>query len=472
MEAFRTLGLSEQLCKALADAQFVEPTAIQAGTIPLGLAGKDVLGGASTGSGKTLAFGAPIIEKITPGAGIQALIMVPTRELAEQVAHELQKFSRYYDIVTEAVYGGVGIEPQIRRIRDADIVVGTPGRLLDHLERRTLDLSMVHFLVLDEADRMLDMGFIDDVTSIIEHCPKERQTFLFSATLSADINHIAKRYMKNPEQVAIDSYVDPSKLKQVFYDVPKELKFSLLFHLLQHEHPGLIMVFCNTQRNTDFVANQLTAQGIDATAIHGGLSQNQRSRVMDHFKSNRVSVLVCTDVAGRGLDVKGVSHVYNYDIPPSAKEYVHRVGRTARAGADGIAINIVSVYDYDNFREVLKHGDMNIEQVALPDFARIPILQTEHDRRFGRGRAGGYTGGRGFGRQRGGARHREGGDRGGRGFGGGRGRSFGGRSRSYGGRSEGRGYRSSGYRGRPRSEGSSSRVGERSLYSRQSGYRA
>lgn len=453
MELFTKLGLSAPLCKALADAGFTEPTPIQAETIPLGLAGKDVLGGASTGSGKTLAFGAPLLERLEKGKGVQALIMTPTRELAEQVAKELQRFGKYYALTTVAVYGGVSIEPQIRMVSRADIVVGTPGRILDHLERNTLDLSSVRFLVLDEADRMLDMGFIEDVTTIIEECPTERQTFLFSATLSPDITHIAKKYLHDPVTVAIDSYVDPSKLKQVFYDVPRELKFSLLFYLLQHEHPGLIMVFCNTQRNTDFVAHQLTAQGIDATAIHGGLSQNQRTRVMEHFKSNRVSVLVCTDVAGRGLDVKGVSHVYNYDIPASAKEYVHRVGRTARAGADGIAINIVSSFDYDNFREVLKQGDMHIEQLPLPEFPRAFIKPTEH-RRF-RGGSGGRFGER---------------------------RSFGGRtSEGYRGRRPREGYgrssgRSYGSDSRRRyghlSSGSSQRYGRASSRSSSSGYRA
>jgi ATP-dependent RNA helicase DeaD len=461
MEAFRQLGLTEQLCKALADARFTEPTPIQAETIPLGLAGKDVLGGASTGSGKTLAFGAPILEQLTKGKGVQALILTPTRELAEQVAKELQRFGTYHALTTIAVYGGVSIEPQIRMLSRADIVVGTPGRVLDHLERGTLTLAQVRFLVLDEADRMLDMGFIDDVTGIIEQCPQERQTFLFSATLSPDITLIAKRYMRDPQQVAIDSYVDPSKLKQVFYDVPRELKFSLLLHLLQHEHPGLIMVFCNTQRNTDFVARQLTVQGIDATAIHGGLSQNQRTRVMEHFKSNKVSVLVCTDVAGRGLDVKGVSHVYNYDIPPSSKEYVHRVGRTARAGSEGIAINIVSSFDYDNFREVLKNTELTIEQVPLPAFPRAFIKPVE-ERRF-RGSFGGSRGGeRSYGRSsaRGSFRGRSSEGRGSYG------RSRGG-ERSYG-RSSARGS----FRGRSREgSGFSSRSSSRYARSEGEGYR-
>ncbi len=332
MESFKKLGLSEKLAKALSEFGFEQPREIQEKTIPLAMAGKDIIGGSATGSGKTLAFGASIIEKAIKGKGVQALILTPTRELAEQVADSLIKFSRYYNLEICTVYGGVSIEPQMRYLRYADVVVGTPGRILDHLERRTLDLSKVKTLVLDEADRMLDMGFIDDVVKIIESCPKERQTMLFSATISRDIELIAKKYMKHPESIELESYVDPSKLKQVYYDASQDLKFSLLLHLLKHEHPGLIMIFCNTQRNTDFIADNLARYGIDATAIHGGLSQAKRTRVMDNFRNNQVSVLVCTDVAARGLDIKNVSHVYNYDLPNSSKEYVHSIGRTARAG--------------------------------------------------------------------------------------------------------------------------------------------
>src|SRR3989344_6045984 len=284
MESFKKLGLSEKLAKVLKSLGFEKPREIQEKTIPLAMAGKDVIGGSATGSGKTLAFGASIIEKVVKGKGVQALIMTPTRELAEQVADTLIKFSSSYNFEVAAVYGGVSIEPQMRRLRYADVVVGTPGRILDHLERRTLDLRNVKTLVLDEADRMLDMGFIDDVEKIIKQCPKERHTMLFSATISPDIAHIANRHMKNPINVqSVESMVDPSKLKQVFYDVPSNLKFSLLVHLLKHEHSGLIMVFCNTQRNTDFVADNLMRFEIDAVAIHGGLTQAKRSKIMEHF---------------------------------------------------------------------------------------------------------------------------------------------------------------------------------------------
>src|SRR3989344_942357 len=311
MEAFKKHGISEELAKALKEAGFTELREIQEKTIPLALAGKDIIGGSATGSGKTLAFGASIIDKAEHGKGVQALIMTPTRELAEQVSMSLKKFSKYKKLFITAVYGGVGIVPQVHDLKRADVVVGTPGRLLDHLERRTLDLKNVKTLVLDEADRMLDMGFIDDVEKIIKQCPKERHTMLFSATISPDIAHIANRHMKNPVNVqSVESMVDPSKLKQVFYDVPSNLKFSLLVHLLEKEHKGSVMVFCNTRRNADFIVKNLERYGFDALAIHGGLNQNKRSMVMGKFHSSKVQILVCTDVASRGLDIKNVSHIY------------------------------------------------------------------------------------------------------------------------------------------------------------------
>ena len=232
MEKFKKLKLSEGILRAIKEAKFEEPSEIQEKTIPLVLEGRDLIGSSATGSGKTLAFGAGIIEKIKKGYGIQALILTPTRELAEQVTDHLKMFAKYYDFVIKEIYGGVSINPQIQALTKADIVVGTPGRILDHLGRRTLNLSRVKFLVLDEADKMLEMGFIEDVQEIIEKCPRERQTLLFSATISQDIEKIVKRYMRNPVYVEVESYVDSSKLHQIFYDVPQNLKFSLLVHLL------------------------------------------------------------------------------------------------------------------------------------------------------------------------------------------------------------------------------------------------
>lgn len=373
MESFRKLGLSEQLLNLLGKAGFSKPSEIQEEVIPLILEGKDVIGGSATGSGKTLAFGAGIIEKTEKEKGLQVLILAPTRELAEQIGEVFKKFSAYKKLSVAVVYGGVNIERQIRELRTAEIAVGTPGRILDHLERRTINFSKLRILVLDEADRMLDMGFIRDVEKIVKNCPKKRQTLLFSATISFEVEHLAKKHMINPKMISLESHVDPTKLKQIYYDVPRNMKFSLLVHLLQKENIGLVMVFCNTRHNTDFVADNLKNLGIDAIAIHGGLTQEKRNKIMQKFHEKKVCVLVCTDIAARGLDIKGVSHVYNYDIPKTSKEYIHRIGRTARAGKEGIVINILADRDYENFGNVLKDELLHIEKENIPEIKNIRI---------------------------------------------------------------------------------------------------
>ena len=382
MEYFRKLGIIKPILESIGDEQFEMPTEIQEKAIPLILAGKDVIAEAATGSGKTLAFASDIIQKSDKGKGIQALVLTPTRELAQQDASALGGFSRYKPLKIVAVFGGVSINPQIKILRTADVVIGTPGRILDHIGRKTLELGKVNTLVLDEADRMLDMGFIDDVKKIIRECPLERQTLLFSATISADVTLLARRYMKEPVKVAAETYVDPKKLTQVYYDVPDNLKFSLLVHLLKHEKAGLVMVFCNTRNNTDFVADNLKAAGINALAIHGGLSQDKRDRAMKQFHAQHVYVLVCTDVAARGLDIPGVSHIYNYDIPKYSKDYIHRIGRTARAGKEGIAINILASKDYDSFRRVMRLKDVTITEERLPEVKKVRTRREERPKTF------------------------------------------------------------------------------------------
>ena len=356
MDKFRKLGISEQILRVIEEEGFEEPTEIQEKSIPITLEGRDVIAGASTGSGKTLAFGTRIIQNSKKDFGIQALILTPTRELAEQIARALIKFSRYDKKHIIAVYGGVSMMPQIEGLERAEIVVATPGRTLDHLQRGTINLKHVKILVLDEADRMLDMGFIEDVGKIISQCPRDRQTLLYSATISNDIARLAKRWLKQPVEISAEPFVDPEKLGQVYYDVPDSLKFSLLKHLLENEKSKLVMVFCNTRTNVDFVANNLKAMGIEASPIHGGFSQSRRNNVMEHFNSSKSHILICTDVAARGLDIKEVTHIYNYDLPAEAKEYIHRIGRTARAGEEGKVINIVTSRDYDNFSDVLRYN--------------------------------------------------------------------------------------------------------------------
>jgi len=450
MNEFAKLGLSAGMLKILEESGITSPTHIQEKSIPLVLAGKDVLGSSATGSGKTIAFGAGIIERISSGNGIKCLVLTPTRELAEQVGKNLEKYSKHVGLRVVEIYGGVSIGPQKNALRYADIVVGTPGRVLDHLRNASLDLSKIKFLVLDEADRMLDMGFIDDVVTIIDKCPRERQTLLFSATISSDISRIAKHYMREPVLIESESQVDPTKLHQIYYDVPSNLKFSLLVHLLRNEQKGLVMVFCNTRRNADYVVHNLERNRIDAIAIHGGLAQNKRSRIMEQFHSSKVLILVCTDVAARGLDIKNVSHVYNFDIPKTSTDYIHRIGRTARAGKDGIAISIVAQRDYDSFRRVLSDPQITIKQESVPEVQPIAVRFKERETdRDNRGRLT-FGGGRGFGGRRDhgdrggrsfGGRGSSGGSRGGSRFGGGRGDSRGGgRSfgRSFGGGSRGR----------------------------------
>lgn len=377
---FKDMGLSPQLINTIEKLSYTVPTIIQKKSISYIVKGKDVIGKSATGSGKTLAFGCGVVERILPKKGVQALILTPTRELAEQVKEELRILSND-KLKILAVYGGVSINPQIKLLDIAEVVVATPGRLLDHLNRRTIDLSKIKLLVLDEADRMLDMGFIDDVEKIIKNTPKKRQTLFFSATISGEIIGLANNYMNNPIEVSGTEMVDPSKLKQVFYDVDRNMKLALLVYLLKNEKSGLVMVFCNTRRNTDFVVKNLKVNKIPTTAIHGGLSQNKRSRTLDRFNDSKVHVLVCTDVASRGLHIEKVSHIYNYDIPKDAKDYVHRIGRTARAGEEGKVINILSEQDHDNFRRIKqKYTEYSIERQNTPFLKRVTIIKPSKKR--------------------------------------------------------------------------------------------
>jgi len=397
---FKKLGLSDELLKSLREMGFTQPTDIQKKTIPLALQGKDIIAGSETGSGKTLAFGAGIIQDSQRKKSIQALILTPTRELAEQIVKAMRGFAKYKPLKMTAIYGGVSINPQFEALKVADIVVGTPGRILDHIERNSINLSNVKHLVLDEADRMLDMGFLDDVSKIMRQCPKQRQMLLFSATIPSEIVHLSKKFMNNPIKVDSNSYVDPKKLKQVYYDVKNSIKFSMLVHLLKEEKGSLVMVFCNSRHYTDVVAKNLKKTGIDAMSIHGGLSQARRLQVLDKFNSKTTFVLVCTDVAARGLDIPGVSHVYNYEIPHDSKQYIHRIGRTARAGKNGIVINLISDRDHENFSKVLQDHDVFVERREKPEVKKVEMsrVQTESSNSGRHTRERSPRGGRSFGR--------------------------------------------------------------------------
>ncbi|MBI2105783.1 DEAD/DEAH box helicase [Candidatus Woesearchaeota archaeon] len=375
---FENLDISIDLLKTIQKLGYNEPTEIQEKSIPLILRRKDVIGESATGSGKTLAFGCGILDQVTPNKGLQALVLVPTRELAEQVKESLNSFSERRKIKAIAVYGGVAINPQMTALKRTEVVVATPGRLLDHMKQRTVNLTGIKILVLDEADRMLDMGFIKYVERIIQSCPRKRQTLFFSATISSEIKNLADKYMQNPIRVSAKKLVDPSKLKQIYFNASRGLKLPLLVSLLKNERTGLVMVFCNTRFNTDFVVKNLRLNEVDALAIHGGLTQSKRSKMMSSFSNSKIGVLVCTDVASRGLHIENVSHIYNYEIPKDSKDYIHRIGRTARAGESGKVINLLSEQDHDNFARVRRdYSSFNIEKVDMPKLDRIVISKRE-----------------------------------------------------------------------------------------------
>ena len=397
---FEDFKLSKELMDTIKKLGFTSPTQIQDKSIPLILKGRDVVGESATGSGKTLAFGCGIIEKVIPKNGLQALILEPTRELAEQVKNMLKQLSKDKHLTIIPIYGGVSINPQINDLKKAEVIIATPGRLLDHIHRRTVDTSKVSLLILDEADRMFDMGFIGDVERIIHDCPRERQTLFFSATITPNIKDLARKHMIEPVTVLAENMVDPSKLKQVYYSVPRNMKLSLLIDLLNNEKSGLIMIFCNTRRSVDFLTKNLRANKINAIAIHGGLSQNKRTNTMGLFNNAKVNVLICTDVASRGLHIENVSHVYNYEIPLNPKDYVHRIGRTARAGKEGKVVNLLSENDYSNFDNIQReYNTFIIESMKKSDFKTIYPVREE--RRYGSERPQGrYTHERRYGSER------------------------------------------------------------------------
>lgn len=375
---FKDLGLSEDILSAI---EFTQATQIQEKTIPVLLTGSDVIAQSATGSGKTFAFGAPLIQNIQKGKAAQALILTPTRELAQQVSKELTKFARNKKLNVACIYGGVAMNPQTAALRHCEIIVATPGRLLDHISRRSANLSRVKVLVLDEADLMLDMGFIDDITDIIKECPATRQTVLFSATFPHKIEELARKYMIKPTKIIVKEHIDPSLLSQVYYEVAEKVKSSALIFLLKKDTPTATIVFCNTQRMTDAVARTLQKEGFKTLAIHGGLSQSKRTNILDMFHKKKIDILVCTDVASRGLDIKGVSHIYNFDIPRNEKEYTHRIGRTARAGKSGSACSLVSKRDRGDFNYILKNFQQKITRGDLPQFDKVELVRESEEPR-------------------------------------------------------------------------------------------
>lgn len=370
---FEEMNIKTEIMRAVKELGFTEAMEIQAKCIPTVLEGKDIIGQSQTGSGKTAAFGLPILSKINKGEGLQAIILTPTRELCVQVNDAIKSFAKYTGLRTVCVYGGVSIEPQISGLRQAELVVGTPGRVLDHIDRRTMNLSKIKFFVLDEADKMLEMGFIDDVKKILRNIPSNKQSLLFSATMPAPIKTIIREHFKNPIHIQGQSKVDKSLLKQTYYNLRPEQKFSLLVHLLK-TNLGISLVFCATRHEVDMVESNLNNNGLKAKAIHGGLTQNRRMEVVEALKKEYIQILVATDVAARGLDIRNITHVYNYDLPKNSDEYIHRIGRTARAGESGEAVTLLTQHDYANFQSVLTDRTIRVEKKDIPVH---PILKFE-----------------------------------------------------------------------------------------------
>ncbi len=383
---FELLELDERIISALKDEGIDSPTEIQKLAIPEIKSGKDVIGISSTGSGKTLAFGAPIIEKVVKGAGLQVLIMAPTRELALQIAGEMRKFSRHYKLRIAAVHGGVSIYPQIEQIHQSEIVVGTPGRLIDLIQRGEIDLSRLKIAVLDEADKMVDMGFIDDVEFIFSNIPKDKQVLLFGATISNEIEDLKRKHMNEPVYARARAHVKRENLKQYYYNVKTHEKFSLLMHLLRKHEDESALVFCSTRVMVERVAFNLRKHGISCDMIHGKLNQPKRMQIMKEFNAGKFRVLVASAVAARGIDIKKLPRIYNYDLSDDAEEYIHRIGRTARAGESGEAITLLSERDYRTFDQILNRYRVQVEELETEDFPNVPFSKAplrplgEHER--------------------------------------------------------------------------------------------
>lgn len=369
MTKFEDLGISQATLNAVLRMGFEEATPIQAQTIPLSLENKDVIGQAQTGTGKTAAFGIPLVEKIdTHREAIQGIIIAPTRELAIQVSEELYKIGAGKRVRVLPIYGGQDIGRQIRSLKKSPhIIVGTPGRLIDHINRRTIRLDHVQTVILDEADEMLNMGFIEDIEAILAEIPENRQTLLFSATMPAPIQRIAEKFMKDPEIVRVKTKeMTVPSIEQYYLEVQEKNKFDVLTRLLDIQSPELAIVFGRTKRRVDELSEALNLRGYTAEGIHGDLSQAKRLSVLRKFKEGTIDVLVATDVAARGLDISGVTHVYNFDIPQDPESYVHRIGRTGRAGKTGVAMTFITPREKPYLFVVEKTTKRKMERMKPP----------------------------------------------------------------------------------------------------------
>ena len=390
---FKDLGLSAELLRAVEKQGYDKATPIQEQAIPLVLQGKDILAGAQTGTGKTAGFTLPVLQKLqqTYNEGEKrhprVLVLTPTRELAAQVHESVRDYGQYLPFRSAVIFGGVSINPQKQKlIKGVDIVVATPGRLLDHLQQRTIDLSKVEILVLDEADRMLDMGFIRDIRKILNAIPKQRQTLLFSATFSKEIKTLASEFLQQPSEIQVTPQNTATELvSQIVYPVDKKRKRELLSHKIGEENWQQVLVFTRTKHGANKLAEQLDKDGITSTAIHGNKSQGARTKALANFKAGAVRVLVATDIAARGIDIDKLPHVVNFELPNIPEDYVHRIGRTARAGQEGHAVSLVCVDELKLLRDIERVLGTEIEKVNLPGYDIDPSIKAEPIRNGGGG---------------------------------------------------------------------------------------
>ncbi|MBO1518915.1 DEAD/DEAH box helicase [Oceanisphaera pacifica] len=381
--SFASLGLNAQLVQAINECGYTEPTPIQTQAIPLVLKGGDLLAGAQTGTGKTAGFGLPMLQRLsetkaTPlrngRAPVRALVLTPTRELAAQVEENIRAYAKHSGLRTLAMFGGVSINPQMKALGGKiDVVVATPGRLLDHVSQRSIDLSRIEMLVLDEADRMLDMGFIRDIQRIIAKMPPKRQNLLFSATFSNEIKKLAESLLTNPEHIEVAKRnATADTIAQRFYGVDKNRKRALLSYLIGHHNWQQVLVFTRTKHGANRLAMQLDKDGLPAMAIHGDKSQGARTRALSQFKSGKLRVLVATDIAARGIDISELPHVVNFELPHVAEDYVHRIGRTGRAGVKGEAMSLVCFAEKPLLKAIERVTKQSIELEILPGFEPLP----------------------------------------------------------------------------------------------------
>jgi ATP-dependent RNA helicase DeaD len=378
--SFDDFEISKEVKKAVKEMGFEEPTPIQVLALPETLAGKDIIGQAQTGTGKTAAFAITVLEKIFIGdKSPQAIVICPTRELSLQVAEEFVRLSSFMDkLHILPVYGGQPIGRQIRVLnKGVHIIIGTPGRLIDHIERGTLDLSGIETVVLDEADEMLDMGFRDDIERILRETPESRQTLLFSATIPKTIERLAKKYQKNPKYLRIaKNVITAPEIEQIYFEAREHMKLELLSRLMDIYDLNLVLVFCNTKRRVDYLVRDLKSRGYDADGIHGDMRQSQRDKVMNKFRKGNIDILVATDVAARGIDVPDVEAVFNYDVPNDNEYYVHRIGRTGRAGKTGYAFTFVAGKEIYKLRDIQKYIKSKIKQNKIPSVKEIKTIKS------------------------------------------------------------------------------------------------